>query len=212
MDTLRVSDILTIAAVLLSPVIALYVQRQIDRYREKRDRKLNVFRSLMLTRGAKFAPAHIDALNAIEVEFHGGSEQEKKVVRAWRDYCEHLYAFPKKKDAAQVDAWGVRGDDLFVDLLFEMAKALDYDFDKQVIRRNAYMPQLYGDMEQEIHALRRGAVEVLEGKRPLPMRIMGMVAVDDGYRPEAGLAIPGVPAVREVPAPAEPPRVEDEGN
>lgn len=183
MDSIKTSDILTIAAILLSPVVALYVQRKIDRYREKRDRKLNVFRSLMLTRGAKFAPAHIDALNAIEVEFHGGDEQDIKVVRAWREYCEHLYAFPA--DPNQVGAWSTTGDNLFVDLLFEMAKALGYDFDKQVIRRNAYIPKLYGDIENDINAIRRGAVEVLEGKRSLPMKIVGTVDVNDAYAPPA---------------------------
>ena len=56
-----------------------------------------------------------------------------------------------------------------------MASHLGYDIDKVTIRRNAYYPKSYG----EIEASRKAALQVFGGSRPLPMTIVGSVDVSE---------------------------------
>ena len=61
--------------------------------------------------------------------------------------------------------------DLLIELLHKMAHVLNYDFDKTHIKNSSYSPQVHGETENEQTALRKGVIEVLEGKRPIPMSI-----------------------------------------
>jgi hypothetical protein len=47
---MRITDWLMIVAVLLAPLVAVQVQKILERYREDRERKLNVFKTLMASR------------------------------------------------------------------------------------------------------------------------------------------------------------------
>src|SRR5947209_4778285 len=80
----------SIFAVLLSPLIALEVQKRLDDRRTRRDRKFELFQKLMTTRATQMSPAHVEALNAIEVEFYATAGPYKKVLDAWRFYITHL--------------------------------------------------------------------------------------------------------------------------
>ena len=175
---LRVADWLSVLAIVSSPLIALEVQRRLDRRRQKRERQLAIFRALMTTRASRMAPQHIDALNSIEVEFYSPKGTEKKVLDAWREYCNHLY-IPDELAGDDLKRWGEKQDDLFVDLVHRMASCLGYDIDKVTIRRNAYYPKGYGEIESEQHALRKAALDVFSGTRPMRMSIVGPVAIDE---------------------------------
>lgn len=59
--------------------------------------------------------------------------------------------------------------DLLVELLYRMAQVLNYDFDKTHIKTSAYSPMVHGVTEDEQKALRQGLLEVLEGKRQIPI-------------------------------------------
>jgi hypothetical protein len=163
------SDILSIAAVLLSPLVALQISEVIGRRRERRQRRLNVFRTLMATRASVLAPEHVQALNMIDIEFHGSDTQSRAVLNAWKAYLDHL-------NQTQTDAalWGSRREDLFVDLLYEMSRHLDYDFDKTHIRRTSYFPKGYGDLEADQLAIRKALVSMLSGKESFPIFLTGM--------------------------------------
>lgn len=182
------TEILTIIAILFAPVTALAIQRHLDRRRAKIDRRIEVFRTLMGTRAARLSPAHVHALNMIDVEFHG----IKRITNAWKEYLDHLNT-PAVSDEALV-AWGQRGDDLFVNLLGEIAVTLRYDFDKTYLRRAFYSPQAFWQEETFQKGVRFGIAQLLAGKFALPVRL---VADGDPAAPE------GVPA-------AEPP-AEDAG-
>ncbi|MDE2314976.1 MAG: hypothetical protein KGK06_01085, partial [Xanthomonadaceae bacterium] len=60
---------LTIAAVLLSPLIAVQVTRYLDNKKEVRERQLWIFKTLMATRASSMSPHHVEALNRIDLEF-----------------------------------------------------------------------------------------------------------------------------------------------
>ena len=61
--------------------------------------------------------------------------------------------------------------DLTAELLAAMGKSLGYDFDKVYLKKAAYYPEGLGNVEVEQHALRRELLELLGGKRKLPIAV-----------------------------------------
>jgi hypothetical protein len=76
---MTLSDGLIIIAILIAPFLAVFAQRQIDLWREQRQRKLWVFKTLMATRGRTLSPEHVQALNMIELEFTKRATLKKRV-------------------------------------------------------------------------------------------------------------------------------------
>lgn len=75
--TIKITDIIMIFAIIVGPIIAVQITEFIRRHQEQRDRKMYLFRTLMATRSATLAPAHIEALNLVEIEFHSNNHQDK---------------------------------------------------------------------------------------------------------------------------------------
>jgi hypothetical protein len=123
MNTITVSDSLIIAATLLSPLIAVQVQKWIEATREKRDAQRQVFYDLMATRASRLAPKHVEALNRIDLEF-ALRGKEKAVVNRWRIYADHLNSWDEDFNETQKTNWYSKMDDLFLDLLEAMSSAL----------------------------------------------------------------------------------------
>ncbi len=172
LPTVTISDGLIVAATLLGPIIAVQLTRWLDDRKEKRGRKLRIFKTLMSTRAYTVAPAHVEALNLIDLEFSADRPKEKPVIAAWRAYLDLLGA--KGMPAEQ---WALRRVDLLVELLFHMGNALGYDFDKtQVIKNGTYAPVAHGRVEEELETIRAGLVAVFKGERPFP--IVGIVPDD----------------------------------
>jgi hypothetical protein len=55
---------------LLGPVLAVQAQRWVEGFREKKARRLTVFRTLMATRALNLSTAHVEALNAVPIDFY----------------------------------------------------------------------------------------------------------------------------------------------
>ena len=114
----------------------------------------------MATRATRISPRHVDALNAIEVEF--SSKGDKRVLDAWRLYLDHLGV-----EMSDKQRWRDKANDLLTDLLYEMSRALQYDFDKLALKKNVYFPEAHGDFEMDQYLLRKYVVEMMAGKRPI---------------------------------------------
>lgn len=155
---------LTILAIFLGPIVAVQLTRYLDEKREIRNRKLNIFKTLMATRAYTVSWNHVEALNRIDLEFSKQKPNERKVLDAWKAYLDLL-----GDKALPPDQWTVKRVDLLVDLLQSMALVLKYDFDKTQIKNSAYAPKAHGDIEAEQNALRRLSLELLEGKRAIPI-------------------------------------------
>jgi hypothetical protein len=169
---------LTIAAIILGPLLAFVVQHWRDNRRERRNRKLFIFSKLMMTLRANLSPNHVDAINSIHVEFH----DEENVLRAWRLYVSHLNI--RRAPGSDGTHWNERRYDLLVDLVYAMAQSLGYTrIDKASIRDSAYIPQGYADVEAEQEAVRKRLLEVLTGQRPIPMTMVGPVQVEEPISP-----------------------------
>src|SRR5262245_57594896 len=87
---IRLEGWLTILAVIVGPILALWAQCFSERRGELKQRKLRVFSDLMATRGTRLSGRHVEALNAIQVEFHAKRGQERVVFEKWKEYLDHL--------------------------------------------------------------------------------------------------------------------------
>lgn len=163
---MTIADWLMIFAVLIGPVVAVQLTRYLDEKKEVRERKLNIFKTLMATRAYSVSWDHVMTLNKIDLEFDKSNKKEREVIEAWKEYLDLLGT----KDISG-ETWNVKRVDLLVELLHKMAKVLDYDFDKTHIKNSSYSPIAHGKLEDEQSAMRQGLIEVFEGKRVLPMHI-----------------------------------------
>jgi hypothetical protein len=189
---MELRDWIVVVAMLVAPLLAVQVQKWIERFRERRGRKLRIFFTLMSTRMARVSPYHVEALNMIDTEFYtkgiskllGRHKKDLAVVDAWKSYLDHLTSLGEKPTEAELQTWVVRKDDLFIDLLFQMSRAVGYDFDKVHLKRSIYSPKAHGDEEQDQRIIRESLVSILSGAKPLPMTL---IASEDALTKQAAL-------------------------
>lgn len=163
------SSIIAIAvAILFGPVAAVQIDRFISRHREKDDRKHDIFKTLMATRGNPISYKHVEALNKIDLEFFD-DRKYTKVVEAWKEYFDNL---SQTVDDEHLRAWSAKNEDLLANLLLEMSRSLGYKFDKVLIKRNIYYPRGQWNTEQEIAFIRRWLVEIVLGQRSIPFELI----------------------------------------
>jgi len=164
------STITMIFAVLVAPFLAVFAQRQIDQLRERRERKLWVFKTLMATRGAKLSFEHVRALNMIDLEFPDKTPMDEAIRNTWKEYLDHLGALiplsPEERQA-RLPIWSDRADDYLAELLDKMGKRLGYSFDKVHIRKSIYSPEGHQNDEMEMRLIRRFALQVLSGDKSI---------------------------------------------
>ncbi len=163
---------LTVVAIVAGPIVALQLQRSLDNRRAARDRKLYIFKTLMTYRVTTVAPAFVQALNLIDIEFAGNNAKEKAVREAWKVLLDHFIDLrePNTKEkpvALTVD----KSATLTTNLLKAMGTCLGYDFDEVHLKKGAYYPQFLVNVENEQHQLRRETLELLAGQRKLPIAV-----------------------------------------
>ena len=183
---METKDWLTVGAALLSPLVALQVQKFIESWKEKRQRKLNVYMALMTTRHATLSFEHVRALNMIDLEFNGDSVSEAKVRTAWKTYLDHLASAPKEDDKPANAVWNEGSKEKFTELLKVMGECVGYTFDAVHLQKGIYAPRGHVDDEFEQRAMRKLWLEVLLGNRPLKMHAslvpVDKTAADEGRR------------------------------
>ena len=60
-----------------------------------------------------------------------------------------------------------RALELLIDLLYEMSRSLQYNFDKVALKKNLYAPLWYSKLEMEQNVLRQQVIEITAGNRPI---------------------------------------------
>jgi hypothetical protein len=155
----------SIFAIYYGPISALKIQRELDEEREARNRKLQIFKTMMSYRVIRLAPNYVQSLNLIDIEFTANNDREKAVREAWKELND-LYANYKSTPNAEDKA-----NDLNATLLAAMGKCLGYEFDKVYLRKGGYYPEFLYNVEAEQHTLRHLLLELLDGtgKRKLPI-------------------------------------------
>ncbi len=162
------TDWLMIMAVLLAPVLAVQVQKELERYREQQSRKIWIFKTLMATRAALTSPEHVQALNMIDLEFRG--KKFIAVNNAWKVYFDHLTSFPVDDEIKHLQ-WLDKRFDLLAILLLNMGKAVGYDFDEVYIKKSVYSPEAHSQIEMENRLIRQGVIKILHGESALKIDI-----------------------------------------
>jgi hypothetical protein len=162
---------INIAAILLSPLIAVKITQWLNDRKETKARRIDVFGKLMATRATVISPIHIEALNRIDIEFYSKKNRFKKVLDAWKIYHDHLSDPSMKGNEDNYDwrSWNQKNPELLTDLLYEMSQALGYTFDKVAIKRGHYFPKGLGDIEEAQLIIRKGLVEIFSGKKLFPV-------------------------------------------
>lgn len=74
---MTIADWMMIVVVFLSPVVAVRLTRYLDNQREIRERKVQIFKTLMATRAYTTSWPHVEALNRIDLE-------PDRLVERWR--------------------------------------------------------------------------------------------------------------------------------
>jgi hypothetical protein len=164
MMNINVESWVLILATLLGPVLAVQAQKWIERLREGRQRKLNLFFTLMATRPTRISWEHVRALNMIDIEFY----RQQSVIDKWRIYHDHLGENLPDVPAGE---WIRRGEELFMDLLFAMSQHLGYAFDRVQLKRGAYYPRAHGDEETTQREIRDSLAKILSGAKPFPITV-----------------------------------------
>ena len=160
---IKFTDVAIVLATLLGPIFAVQAQRFIDLRREKRQRRLNVFYTLMRTRGSPLAMDHVNALNGVPLEFAGSEGKIAAVRTAWKVYMNHL-----SKNASD-QGWGQKRSELLIDMLQKMGESLNYKFDTVELEKDIYSPIAHGQIEFDQDTIRRGVAALFRGETSLPM-------------------------------------------
>ena len=158
------NEIVNLCAIILGPILAIQVSQKIEDYKQRKSRQVNIFKVLMATRATPIDVRHVEALNMIDIEFYGKNAKEKDVLRAWKDYLDHL-----NNNASSIEFWGPKKEELFVELLHKMAICLNYKFEKTDLRKTSYFPKGLGQIQDLQRIILERFGEILNGDRGFPV-------------------------------------------
>ncbi|WP_121885332.1 DUF6680 family protein [Sphingomonas sp. PP-F2F-G114-C0414] len=172
--TFKIADVAIIFATLIGPILAVQAQKWLEKGRAINDRRSAIFRALMATRTARLSPGHVEALNAVPVEFYGDKGKLKQINNAWKSYLDH-----HAPDTIANEAWSQKREDLYIDLLLLISEYLGYDFSRSQLTRDVYNPQAHGELENEQTIIRKGIVKLFKGELAIPMAVTEFPATVD---------------------------------
>lgn len=180
---MELTDLITVIAIVVGPILAVVVTRYLDDSRFNRERRMAIFRSLMRTRKARISPDHVGSLNLVEIEFYN----VPAVVAAWKTHMNHLNTkFPDDVDGAVIDEWSRVQDRNLTKLLHTLAEELGFKkMDQLDIFDGGYSPRGWANIEDQQAVLRTLTMDLLQGKRALP--------ITNAVKPQANSPYPPPP-------------------
>lgn len=173
--------IATIYAIYIGPIKAVEVSKLNEDNKAARNRQYFIFHNLMKTRRAVLSLEHVSALNLIQLEFYGID----KVTTAYKNYISLLSRpRPNPSDRKDViECFYKDQDDGFFELVHEIGKHLGFTMDKRELEQYSYSPQGWVDNDQQIITLRNLAVELLTGRRSLPISALDLSVINKKFPP-----------------------------
>jgi hypothetical protein len=173
-----------IVAVLIAPIVAVQVQKWLERFREEKERRARIFKVLMATRATGLSQEHVQALNLIDLEFQG--KKYKKVRECWKEYLDHLGNVPQDDETA-MPVWSDKKADYLANMLMEMGRTLGYEYDSVHIKKGIYLPIGHSQLENEQSLLRRGVIRLLFGDAALKMDVQSFPVDEQGLKDQKDL-------------------------
>ena len=80
-EKMTINDYLTLAALIIIPIVAVVIAQWLQNRSEKRKDKMHIFKTLMTSRIYGWTPDSVNALNIIDIVY----SDDKKVRAAWKD-------------------------------------------------------------------------------------------------------------------------------
>lgn len=154
---LTVAEWITVAAIILGPIVAVSAQLWIQARKAKRDLKLWVFNTLMGYRSTIVNPNFVQAFNLVDVVFYKNTE-----VRSKRK--EFLDVVTATAGANLTPQQVEKCKDLVAEMLAKMGSELGFDFDHTQIKDTGYYPMAFEKLDVAAFELRQKGLAVLEGK------------------------------------------------
>lgn len=178
-------EAITIAAIIIGPIVAVLITRWLDDRRERSKRRMDIFRTLMRTRRATMSADHVGALNLVEIEFNN----EKLIIKAWTDLFVHLGSnhsrhFSESIENSMKDDEKRRREVMFDERIFKerqsflakllhaMARKLNFRIEQLEIFEGGYIPQGWVDADLELRVARKFVVDLYFGNRILPVGVV----------------------------------------
>jgi len=171
-------DWLTIIAILVAPWVALWIQAKLDERKDIKNRRLDIFKTLMATRASPLSVEHIKALNMIDIEFYAGKKY-RLVRRLWRKYLHARVVKYSVQNEAEKVQFNKDCEETLTGLLVAMGDSLGYDFDETHIRESIYKPQAHVNEENYQFFMKAKLVELFSGTFHLPMDVKSLPVTQD---------------------------------
>lgn len=166
-------DWLTVIAILLAPLAALWIQSKLDELKSAARQRLDIFKTLMATRASVLSSEHVKALNMIDIEFYR-AKKYREIRKAWRSYLHVRTTSVAPTTEAQYLKFVTDCQDTLTDLLVKMADALGYEFDETHIKQSIYKPQGHVNEESYQMFMREKMWQLFSGNFSLPMDIKSL--------------------------------------
>ena len=174
-STFDVSDIAIIIATLSGPVLAVQAQKWLEKGRAINERRYQIFRVLMATRATRLSPQHVEAVNAIPVEFYGSGKKLKPIIDNWHSYIDAL----DNTGNLEGQVLALARHNAFLNMLHSISTYLDYSFNRSQLEKDVYYPEGHAVIEADQEVIRRGFAQLFKGEISLPMAVTEFPATAD---------------------------------
>jgi hypothetical protein len=154
------------AATLIGPIAAVLITRWNDFRAQTRERRFNIYRTLMATRRMAISNEHVAAINLIEVEFHN----VKPVIEAWSTYITHLNT-TGGTTADQQKTWEDKRAELLALLLVRVAAYLGITKGEIEVLHGGYAPQGWLERDNRMAKIQDYVMRLSEGRTTLPTSV-----------------------------------------
>ena len=151
-------------AVVTGPLSAVLIAWALEKRRVQRERRMDIFRTLMRTRtgSARLSADHVAALNLVEVEFRNDSG----VRDAWKQYFEILRQLGQKQHVEPLSM-----EKSLAKLLQVMSKTLGYKIEGlEIFFEGGYTPQYWETIETEWRSIREYVIALAQGNAAVPVK------------------------------------------
>ena len=159
-------DIVSVLAIILGPMLGVFIARLLDSLRDKKARRWDIFSVLMRTRNMRLSFEHVGALNLVEVEF----ADKKEVIKAWKEYRAELSRKAHAKETP--DEIFQKRNNLLTKLLDAIAKTMNLKIEQLDILEGNYIPQGWQDQEDQNAFIKGQLIRVLQGQSAVPIAVM----------------------------------------
>jgi len=160
-------QIITIGAIVAGPIAAVLVGLLLESIKKQKERKKEIFRKLMKTRGLSLSPEHVEALNMIIVEFNSTSIHDRSIRRAWKLYFYHLCNEEKREQ--NPEKWVANNANYLSNLIYRMGKSLGYSIERDQIQHDAYVPMYHRANEENANKVKLFLTDIADGRRAFPV-------------------------------------------